>query len=100
MKAIYGLAAFSLLTALAGCVDETEMDASREIGGSMTAMAENACLNEVANQTRASGVTVINSDYSEAGTQVTLRVPGAEQPWSCLASNDGEVEQVQYMGEG
>lgn len=61
--------------------------------------AETACVAAVAKQTKASGVQVISSEASQAGTSVELAVPGAERPWACVWQR-GKVVKVEYTGEG
>lgn len=83
--------------ALSACDDSTMVDPG-EVAS--TSIPENVCVNEAENQTGVAGITVSDSSYSEAGTEVKLRVPGAESTWTCIASNDGVVASLSYDGEG
>lgn len=73
--ASFGLLAPALAdeqAAIDGCIDRV-----REVGG----------------PDAANGGQVVSSDYSEAGTLVMLRDAGGTV-WRCVASNDGEVEDL------
>ncbi|MGU5756376.1 hypothetical protein [Aeromonas caviae] len=41
---------------------------------------------------------VIDVMDSEAGVGVTIKVPGAEAPWSCLSDKKGHVQGAAYTG--
>ncbi|GFE70635.1 hypothetical protein CFPU101_32450 [Chroococcus sp. FPU101] len=62
--------------------------------------AESACLNAVAKKTGISRnqLSVIEVSTAEAGIGVTIRVPNADAPWSCLADKKGNVQGVAYTG--
>ncbi len=62
--------------------------------------AESACLDAVAKQTGVSRsrLSVIEVSTAEAGIGVTIRVPNADAPWSCLADKKGRVQGVTYTG--
>lgn len=36
---------------------------------------------------------------SEAGVGVTIKVPGADAPWSCLSDKKGHVQGAAYTGQ-
>ncbi|MBF9059058.1 hypothetical protein HKCCSP123_07665 [Rhodobacterales bacterium HKCCSP123] len=87
-------------TALSGCI---EMD-----GGSNTASAERpaafpidpleaqartACTGAVRSTTGNPAVSVISSSFSEAGTEVILRV-GETGTWRCIGYRDGSTAGV------
>jgi hypothetical protein len=66
-----------------------------------TTAAEAACLAAVQETIGGpGGLSVISAEVSEANTVVMVKVPGAEAPWACYASPDGQVSEVSYMGEG
>lgn len=67
-------------------------------GATAATVAETACVSAVEGQTGRTGVTVISAEAAGEETTVTLAVPGAAAPWSCLASVDGRVERVTYTG--
>lgn len=63
--------------------------------------AEKACLDAVAKKTGVdrAKLTITDVSRAEAGVGVTVKVPGAEAPWSCLANANGRVQGVRYTGE-
>lgn len=63
--------------------------------------AEKACLEAVARKTRVhrSKLKITDVSSAQAGVGVTVRVPGAEAPWSCLANRKGRVQGVSYTGD-
>jgi hypothetical protein len=61
---------------------------------------ETACIEAVAAETGVSGLSVIGSTPSEAGTSVLVEVEGAEAPWNCVVDTDGRIADVSYTGEG
>ena len=62
--------------------------------------ARDACLAEVARQAGVAkeqlGVTEVL--WAEAGVGVTIQVPGAQAPWSCLSDENGNVQGAAYTG--
>ena len=68
--------------------------------GNGTAVAEKACLEEVARQTNVLASKLKIKDVSEAqsGINVMVTVPDATAPWSCLSSKDGKVDGVTFTG--
>ena len=36
--------------------------------------------------------------WAEAGVGVTIEVPGAQAPWSCLSDENGNVQGAAYTG--
>lgn len=67
---------------------------------SATAIAESACIAAVAKKVGVSTSTLLAVEVlpSEAGVGVTVRVPGADAPWSCLSDTNGNVQGVTYTG--
>ena len=65
---------------------------------SVPAGATAACVSAVEGQTGRTGVTVLASEATGTATTVSLEVPGAAAPWSCVAGADGNVERVTYTG--
>lgn len=63
--------------------------------------AEKACLEAVSRKTRVhrSKLKITDVSSAQAGVGVTVRVPGAEAPWSCLANRKGRVQGVSYTGD-
>lgn len=69
-------------------------------GTSATSKAEQACLAEVAKQTGVAASKLLVTDVmtAEAGIGVTIKVPGADAPWSCLSSVSGKIQGASYTG--
>ncbi|MBD9629965.1 hypothetical protein IB273_07315 [Pseudomonas sp. PDM19] len=69
-------------------------------GTSATNKAEKACLAEVAKKTgvAVSKLSVTDVMTAEAGIGVTISVPEADAPWSCLSSASGKVQGASYAG--
>lgn len=63
-------------------------------------LAEKACLKAVSDKTDVAQqqLQVIDVMDSEAGVGVTIKVPGAEAPWSCLSDKKGHVQGAAYTG--
>lgn len=74
--------------------------ASNTSGTSATSKAEKACLAEVAKKTgvAVSKLSVTDVMTAEAGIGVTISVPDADAPWSCLSSASGKVQGASYTG--
>lgn len=74
--------------------------ASSANGTSATSKAEKACLAEVAKKTgvAVSKLSVTDVMTAEAGIGVTINVPGADAPWSCLSNASGKVQGASYTG--
>ncbi|MCU9923194.1 MULTISPECIES: hypothetical protein [Aeromonas] len=62
--------------------------------------AEKACLKAVSDKTDVAQqqLQVIDVMDSEAGVGVTIKVPGADAPWSCLSDKKGHVQGAAYTG--
>ncbi len=62
--------------------------------------ARDACLAAVAKETNLDSSTLKVTDVAaaEAGVGVTITVPGAQAPWTCLADDQGHVQGAKYMG--
>ena len=63
-------------------------------------LAREACLDTVAEETNTDRTALTVSDVMRADSSVavTIVVPGAPAPWSCLANEDGTVEGAVPMG--
>ena len=63
--------------------------------------AEKACLEAVAKKTgvHRDKLKITDVSWAQAGVGVTVKVPGAEAPWSCLANQKGRVQGVSYTGD-
>ncbi|MGP3695715.1 hypothetical protein [Rhodobacter sp. NSM] len=66
----------------------------------MASPAYTACRAAIARTNRrpVSDVAIFSYLFSEANTEVLASVAGAEAPWRCLSSNQGEVAEVTYTG--
>lgn len=76
------------------------VSANSTSGTSATSKAEKACLAEVAKKTgvAVSKLSVTDVMTAEAGIGVTISVPEADAPWSCLSSASGKVQGASYTG--
>ena len=62
--------------------------------------AKKACLRHVAEQVgvKVSQVSVIDTQGSQAGINVNIKVPDATAPWSCLSDKKGNVQGARFTG--
>ena len=86
---------------LAFCVTlGTLLSACVEDSGSATLSptpADQACLNAVARSTGNSEVRLLSSEFSEAGTLVTVGVGPDAAPWECIAYSDGTTAGIMSL---
>jgi hypothetical protein len=83
--------------ALSGCVEvSAPAGGAAPPGNQPEAAARAACIRDVAAQTGNPDVTVIRSSFSEAGTEVILRV-GPSGTWRCIAYRDGTTTGIMSM---
>ena len=54
---------------------------------------EGACLAAVITETNNPDVAVLGSEFSEAGTNVTVGVGAQRAPWQCIAYSDGTTSR-------
>lgn len=82
--------------ASANAPTETTATAARETHPA----AEKACIAAVSAKTEvsASQLSVVEALGAEAGTMVTINVPGANAPWSCNTDSKGKVTNVSFTG--
>jgi hypothetical protein len=68
--------------------------------GSGTAVAEKACLAEVAKTTGVDGnkLKVVDVMEAQSGITVMITVPDATAPWKCLSGKNGKVDGVTFTG--
>jgi hypothetical protein len=86
---------------LAGCVETTDsVPLPTQTGGDLNSVAANACRTAIANATNrpVSDVAVFDVAESEAGVGVLATVAGADAPWSCQSSPQGQVAGVAFTG--
>lgn len=81
---------------LAGCSETTSSSPSTQTASAPTA-ADQACLAAVSRETNNGDVTVLNSQFSEAGTQVTVGVGPQRAPWNCIAYSDGTTAGIESL---
>lgn len=93
LEIVAKLAALGLASlTLTACVEDT-MTVSET-----PSAAEQACLAAVSNTANNGDVTVLGSEFSEAGTFVRIGVGENRAPWKCIAYSDGSTAGVEYMG--
>lgn len=78
----------------------TSDQASGGGGSDVSEAAVNACLDAVVRETSNNAVTVLSTEFSEANSLVMVGVGEQSAPWRCLVSNDGQVQEVMFDGEG
>lgn len=100
MKSISALGAGILaLSLLSGCIDESGGGAMAPVtppGNEPEAAARGACVRDVKKATGNSDVMATSSSFSEAGTEVFLKV-GPTGSWRCIAYRDGTTTGIQSM---
>ncbi|MBE9638482.1 hypothetical protein [Salipiger mangrovisoli] len=80
----------SVLAALAACGGKEEPAANMR----PATEAEAACLRDVATTAGTKELELTGSEFSEAGTMVTVRVGPERTQWSCIAYADGTTAEV------
>ena len=91
-------ASIAVLALVAGCGPAATPPTVLSGGAPATSAAESACVSAAEGQTGRTGVTVAAAEPTATGTSVTLEVPGAAAPWTCVADQDGGVARVTYSG--
>lgn len=63
-------------------------------------VARDACLAEVSRKTGVAQDKLVAAEvlWAQAGVGVTVTVPDAEAPWSCLSDEQGKVQGAAYTG--
>lgn len=89
----FGIVALSLF-APTGCVETVETVSTP--GNSVEAQARSACIGAVRAETGNPDVSVLDSEFSEAGTRVTLRV-GPTGTWECWGYTDGSTGRIMSL---
>ncbi len=83
------------VTALAGCTAST--GGSTSGGGSSggtPSQAEQACLRDVTRTTNNPDVVLLDSTFSQAGTEVIVGVGPQRARWRCIAYRDGTTAGI------
>jgi hypothetical protein len=70
---------------LSACVEDT--------GSSMPTEADQACLRAVTVETNNPDVVLLNSSFSQAGTEVIVGVGENRARWQCIAYSDGSTSR-------
>lgn len=65
---------------------------------STSTVAADACLRAVAESAGETNVSILSAEFSEANNLVMVGVGASQDPWRCLVSNDGQVDEVSYAG--
>ena len=86
LKIVLGSAA---LLGLAACIDGGS--------GAPPSIEEQACLAAVSRTTNNGDVTVLSSEFSQAGTSVTVGVGPNRAPWKCIAYGDGTTGEIMSL---
>ena len=91
------LTTVALVTAaLAGCAGNSERPS--DSGGSGTpGLAEQACLRDVTRTTNNPDVVLLDSSYSEAGTEVIVGVGPQRARWRCIGYSDGTTTGIMSL---
>ncbi len=78
---------------LAGCVEAPSTRA-----GAVPSPAEQACLAAVSRTANTGDVTLLGSEFSQAGTYVRVGVGARRAPWKCIAYSNGSTGGVEFLG--
>lgn len=89
-----------------GCTERQDVRESSARGypgssDSGTGAAERACVAAVAKRVGVSPsrLSVLDVKGAQAGIGVTVKVPGATAPYSCLSDQQGNVQGVAFTGD-
>lgn len=84
---------------LSGCVSTSEPPSGS--GGSAASgiptAAEQACLRDVTNATNNPDVVLLDSSFSQAGTEVIVGVGPQRARWRCIAYSDGTTAGIESL---
>lgn len=78
------------LLALSACVEETAVTAS-------PSLAEQMCLRDVSAATNNGDVVLLESSFSEAGTEVIVGVGPDRARWRCIGYADGTTAGIESL---
>lgn len=65
----------------------------------MPSVAEQACLRDVTQTTNNPDVVLLDSSFSEAGTEVIVGVGEARARWRCIGYRDGTTADIQSLSD-
>jgi hypothetical protein len=78
------------LAALSACVEETTV-------ATTPSLAEQGCLRDVSATTNNGDVAILESTFSEAGTEVIVGVGPDRARWRCIGYPDGATAGIQSL---
>lgn len=99
MKHVIKLSAIALATAaLAGCGGNPDRPAdSGSSSSAMPSKAEQACLRDVTRTTNNPDVVLLDSSFSQAGTEVIVGVGPQRARWRCIGYSDGTTGEIMSL---
>ena len=85
-------------TALAGCVASSGGTTDAESAASGTpSLAEQGCLRDVTKTTNNPDVVLLDSKFSETGTEVIVGVGEQRARWRCIGYSDGTTTGIMSL---
>lgn len=99
MKNVLKVSALAFaVSALAGCGGNSERPADTGSSAPATpSVAEQACLRDVTRTTNNPDVVLLESSYSEAGTEVIVGVGETRARWRCIGYSDGTTADIMSL---
>ncbi len=88
------VAAGLLIMGLLGACEEA---AVVDVASETPSAAVQGCLRDVSNTTNNGEVVVLESSYSEAGTEVIVGVGPDQARWNCIGYSDGTTAGIQSL---
>ena len=70
---------------------------SSSAGGGTPNVAEQACLRDVTRETGNGDVTLLDSSFSQAGTEVIAGVGAQRARWRCIGYADGTTAEIMSL---
>lgn len=74
----------------------TEQQNTTGSGSSTPSLAEQACLRDVTRTTNNPDVVMLESSFSQAGTEVIVGVGPQKARWRCIGYSDGTTDGIEY----
>lgn len=93
------ISTFALVAAaLAGCGANSERPADTGSSAPATpSVAEQACLRDVTRTTNNPDVVLLESSFSQAGTEVIVGVGEQRARWRCIGYSDGTTAEIMSL---
>lgn len=85
------IGATAALAALAACVEDTGT------APAAPSLAEQGCLRDVARTTNNPEVAILESTFSQAGTEVIVGVGPDRARWQCIGYSDGKTAGIMSL---